>query len=63
VDLILVADSVRPFVERFKDFTDVLALAPKIDLLVYTPAEFDSIRSENPAGFWKTALGQLEQVL
>jgi predicted nucleotidyltransferase len=63
VDLILIADSGRPFVERFKDFTDVLALAPRIDLLIYTPAEFHKIRSENPVGFWKTTLAQLERVL
>jgi hypothetical protein len=59
----MIAGQTSSFVERFKDFTDVLALAPRIDLLVYTPAEFQNIRAENPVGFRKTALSQLQRVL
>lgn len=48
VDLILVAPSDRPFVERFRDFHDVWFGAPTaVDLLVYTPQEFAEQRRHN----------------
>lgn len=41
VDLLIVADTRRPFVERFKDFTGILAASPAaVEMLVYTPEEF-----------------------
>ena len=39
VDLMLVVDSPLPFLERWQDFEDLFGLAPRLDLLVYTPAE------------------------
>ena len=44
VDLIIIAQTERPFVERFKDYLDIVqALAP-VDLLVYTPQEWTQSR-------------------
>src|SRR5438876_1849423 len=37
LDLIIVADTARPFLERFKDFTGPYDVWPRLDLLVYTP--------------------------
>ncbi|RME88481.1 MAG: nucleotidyltransferase domain-containing protein [Candidatus Hydrogenedentota bacterium] len=52
VDLILVTKTNRPFVERWKDFSDILNLARKIDLLIYTPSEWENLKKETN-GFWK----------
>ena len=41
IDLVIIANTRRPFVERFKDYSDVLAVSPAaVEMLVYTPAEF-----------------------
>ena len=47
VDLIVVADSRRPFVERFRDYPELLQCPSAIDLVIYTPAEFARERREN----------------
>lgn len=48
VDLILVARSTRPFVDRFRDYQDIWLGAPAaVDLLVYTPEEFAEHRQRN----------------
>ncbi len=46
LDLLIVAESTRPFVERFKDFLAVLRVSPvkSIDMLIYTPAEFRAMQ-------------------
>jgi predicted nucleotidyltransferase len=47
VDLMLVAPSTRPFVERFRDYPALLDLPGALDLLVYTPEEFRVERRRN----------------
>jgi predicted nucleotidyltransferase len=47
IDLIIVASSRRPFVERFRDYPDLLAAPAGVDLLVYTPSEFAFERRVN----------------
>lgn len=45
----MVADTPRPFFERFKDFTGLYDVWPRLDLLVYTPEEFQRMLEEqNP---------------
>jgi predicted nucleotidyltransferase len=49
LDLIVVADTSRPFFERFKDFAGLYDVWPRLDLLVYTPAELERMVDEgNP---------------
>ena len=51
IDLIIIAETKRPFVERFKDFSDLWKVSPvkAIDVLVYTPQEFrEMYERENP---------------
>ena len=51
IDLIIIAESKQPFVERFKDFSDLWKVSPvkAIDVLVYTPQEFQEMcQRENP---------------
>jgi predicted nucleotidyltransferase len=40
LDLIIIADTTRPFFERFKDFAGLYDVWPRIELLIYTPEEF-----------------------
>jgi predicted nucleotidyltransferase len=48
IDLIVVAASHRPFVDRFLDFRDVWLGAPAaVDMLIYTPEEFSRQRRSN----------------
>jgi len=53
LDLVIVCETPRPFLERFRGFVDVLDAFPGADLLVYTPAEFEDLRARR---------GFLEQV-
>jgi len=47
IDVIIVAPTDRPFVERFRDYLPaVLTAGVGVDLLVYTPEEFDHMRVE-----------------
>lgn len=55
VDLILVADSDEPFLERGVRFYQALAPAIGMDILVYTPQEFEAMRDRS---FLRRALGE-----
>ena len=47
VDVVIVAPSVRPAVERFKDYLPAILASPRpVELFVYTPEEFDRMRAE-----------------
>lgn len=47
VDVIVVAPTERPFVERFRDYLPaIVAAGAGVDLLVYTPEEFTRMRAE-----------------
>jgi uncharacterized protein len=49
LDLIILADTTRPFFERFKDFAGLYDVWPRLDLLVYTPEEFaQMVGEDNP---------------
>jgi predicted nucleotidyltransferase len=49
LDLIIVAETDRPFLERFKDFAGLYDVWSSLDLLIYTPAEFQRmVTDENP---------------
>jgi len=49
LDLVIVADTQRPFLERHRDFAGLWDVWPRLDLLVYTPAELEQMQSEgNP---------------
>ncbi len=47
LDLLIVADTTRPFFERFKDFRGLYDLWPRLDLLVYTPEELERMAAED----------------
>ena len=62
IDLIVVAPTVRPFVERFRDYLPaIVGAGVGVDLLVYTPAEFARMRAEERP-FLIDALADARQV-
>ena len=49
LDLVVIADTDRTFFERFRDFDGLYEVWPRLDLLVYTSAEFERmVDEENP---------------
>lgn len=47
VDLLIVAPSERPAVERFKDYLPAILASPRpVEMFVYTPEEFERMRDE-----------------
>jgi uncharacterized protein len=53
IDLVIVIDTEKPFVERPRAFAGLAALGVPVDLLVYTPAEFARLRQDE-SPFWKS---------
>ncbi|MDY6849213.1 MAG: nucleotidyltransferase domain-containing protein [Thermodesulfobacteriota bacterium] len=52
LDLLIVTESRQSFIERPRQFFDLLDLGIPIDILVYTPEEFLQLRHSG-SGFWK----------
>lgn len=46
LDLVIVADTSRPFLDRYRDFEGIYDVWPRLDLLVYTPDEFRQMQAE-----------------
>lgn len=47
IDVIIVTESDRPEVERFRDYLPAIVASPVgVDLFVYTPEEFERLRAE-----------------
>ena len=44
--VVIVGDTPRPFFERYRDFAGIYDVWPRLDLLVYTPEEFERMRAE-----------------
>lgn len=62
IDLIIVKDSSLPFIERPREFFDLLDIGVPLDILVYTPVEFAKMRSEEN-GFWKEVQSKIIQIV
>ncbi|OGQ99180.1 MAG: hypothetical protein A2521_08795 [Deltaproteobacteria bacterium RIFOXYD12_FULL_57_12] len=52
LDLIIVARTAEPFIERARAFFNILEIGIPADILVYTPDEFAAMRALT-TGFWK----------
>jgi len=63
IDLILVVSTTTPFLERGKEFFDLLDIGPTIDILVYTPEEFQKLTENPTAGFWKSVCREMIQIV
>jgi len=51
IDIVIVAEVDAPFVERPRQFFDLLDLGVPVDILVYTPQEFETLK-DSQGGFW-----------
>jgi len=54
IDLILIKGSALPFAARGTEFLDLFAIYPALDILVYTPAEFDQLMNTPGPGLWQS---------
>ncbi len=54
IDLIVVHNTILPFPERFREFPELFLDRIALDLLVYTPGEWEKIQNEDSIGFWKS---------
>lgn len=63
VDMMLVVKTDKSFVERALDFCDLMDLVPAMDLLVYTPAEFEKLTREPSPGFWASVVASMRRVV
>ncbi len=52
IDLVIVADTTEAFVERPRQFFDLWDIGIPVDILVYTPEEFDEM-IQLSSGFWR----------
>lgn len=48
IDLIVVMDTDSPFLQRLHEVYSAVLPQRSVDILVYTPQEFQSMREENP---------------
>ena len=63
VDIIIVVDTDLPFHERFKLFPELFEITGELDLLIYTPSEFEKIKNEDHVGFWKHVFKTYKRIL
>lgn len=63
IDLLIVCDTERPFVDRGFDFFDIQDIVPATDILVYTPDEFRDIMKEESTGFWSSVKGSMVKII
>lgn len=63
LDLIIVAETQKPFTQRAEDFFDLYDITCPLDILVYTPAEFESLTHEPSVGFWTSVTRDLRRIV
>jgi predicted nucleotidyltransferase len=63
VDMILIMRTDTSFTERALAFPDLMDLVPAMDLLVYTPEEFEKLTSEPSPGFWTSVASSLRRFI
>ena len=52
IDIIITKETDQPFLERPREFFDLLDLGIPVDILVYSPQEARE-QEKNASGFWK----------
>lgn len=63
LDLLIIADTKKPFIHRRDDFEFLFDQIPELDLLVYTPEEFEKLSKENSTGFWQNINSEKKQIV
>ncbi|MEJ2033877.1 MAG: nucleotidyltransferase domain-containing protein, partial [Deltaproteobacteria bacterium] len=52
LDVVIVKETDQPFLERSLEFQDLFDLGIPVDILVYTPQEFESLKAGS-SPFWR----------
>ncbi len=63
IDLILIVETEVPFLERSREFSDLLDIVPTVDILVYTSVEFAALTENPSAGFWQSVVRSLHRFM
>ena len=63
VDIIIVCETKLPFHERYTLFPKIFDWTNELDLLIYTPSEFEKIKNEEHVGFWKHVFKTLKTII
>ena len=63
IDLILICETTEPFIVRPKAFSDLFDVYPRLDILVYTPQEFEAQLQDSSVGFWKSVRESLKKIV
>lgn len=64
IDLILIKEFVTcPFPQRAMEFADLFEVYPKLDILVYTPAELEQQLADSELGFWKSVRQSMKKIV
>lgn len=63
LDILLIKDTKTEFIKRPLDFPKLYDLNVPIDILVYTPEEFEKIKAEKKVGFWKSTFDQMIKII
>ena len=53
IDLLIVMRTDQPFLERPRNFFDLVDFGIPVDIIVYTPDEFTRLK-DSDSGFWKS---------
>ena len=63
IDLMIVCRTDTPFVERGNGFADLRRRVPSLEMLVYTPEEFESLTTDPSSGFWRSVTSTMRKVM
>lgn len=65
LDLIIITNTEKSFFDRAADFSDIQDLDIPVDLLVYTPAEFQKqlASADDSPGFWRSVKESMQRIL
>ena len=63
IDMMLVVRTETKFLDRALEYPELFSLVPDLDLLVYTPEEFELLTREPSPGFWTSAVASLRRIV
>lgn len=63
IDLFIVTETELPFHERGKLFDDLRDFNVNIEPFVYTPSEWRRLTESPSAGFWQSAVAEMQRII
>jgi predicted nucleotidyltransferase len=62
VDVILIVETQDSFPVRSQRFSNLLDIGPRLDILVYTPAEISKLTTNPTFGFWQNVTKTMRRI-